>query len=139
MSENETLSSSEVTVDLDSLYKEEVFTDTRAATIRRMSPVLKDGGPDSSRPVLFVGETSLLTQMGPIPVNFPIEVDSLEKAFEEFPKGVEAAVARLSERAKEMARQEASRIVVPTNAPPSMGGGGMPGGGVPGGGKIVLK
>ena len=55
MSENETLRSSEVTVDLDTLYKEEVFTDTRAATIRRMSPVLKDGSPDSGRPVLFVG------------------------------------------------------------------------------------
>jgi len=133
VSENETLRSSEVTVDLDTLYKEEVFTDTRAATIRRMSPVLKDGSPDSGRPVLFVGETSLLTQMGPIPVNFSIEVDSLEKAFEAFPKGVETAVERLSEKAKEMARQEASRIVVPTNAPPNMGDG------MPGGGKIVLK
>ena len=57
-----------------------------------------------------------MTQMGPIPVQFPIEADSLEAAFGLFPEGIKAAVEKLNDRAKEMAREEASRIVVPVDS-----------------------
>ncbi|MCP5155771.1 MAG: hypothetical protein H6983_16500 [Ectothiorhodospiraceae bacterium] len=107
----------------------------RAASIRRLSPVTVDGTADAARPVLYIGETTLMTQMGPFPVQFPIEATSLRDAFGKFPEGVREAIQRLNERAKEMAREEASRIVVPGTMPPGMGGGpGGPGGmGGPGG------
>ena len=120
--------------DMANLHREENFTDLRAATIRRLTPVTADGSEDPGRPTHYIGDTTLMTQMGPIPVQFPIEADSIEDAFAKFPDGVEQAVARLNERAREMAREEASRIVVPGAG----GAGGMPGGGVGPGGKIVL-
>lgn len=129
----------EITVDKDNLHLEEVFTDLRAASVRRLTPVKADGSKDAGREIMYIGETNLMTQMGPLPVQFPIEADSLDDAFSKFAEGVKGAVERLNERAKEMVREESSRIVVPSGAPPGVGGGGM---GVPGGargpGKILL-
>jgi len=130
----------ELHVDIDNLYREEVFTDMRAASVRRLTPVKRDGSTDPARPVMFIGDTTLVTQMGPMPVQFQIEADNLEQAFEKFPEGVQEAVDRLQERAREMARDEASRIVMPSEMPPEYPGGTPPGrGGVPGGGKVRLK
>ena len=126
--------------DTENLHREESFSDMRAASVRRFTPVDANGEPDPSRPVSYVGETTVVTQMGPIPLNFAIEASSLEDAFKQFPDGVKAALDRLNERAKELAREEASRIVVPSGMPPGgmppggMGGGGMPGGG----GKLII-
>ena len=141
MSEQQGQRAEDLTVDTENLYKEEVFTDLRAASVRRLVPVKADGSIDPSRQASYIGDTTLMTQMGPLPVQFPIEAKSLEDAFAQFPEGVREAVERLNERAREMAREEASRIVVPGAMPPGMGGGGMPGGGggVAGGGKVLLK
>ena len=75
-----------------------------------------------------------MTQMGPIPVQFALEAETLDKAFELFPDGIKKAIERLNERAKELAREEASRIVVP-----GQGGGGLPSG-MPStpGGKLII-
>ncbi|MEC8561761.1 MAG: cytoplasmic protein [Pseudomonadota bacterium] len=115
------------TIDADNLYREESITDLKAATIRKMVPIKIDGSADENRSIKFIGDTTLMTQMGPIPVQFPIEADSLEAAFGLFPEGIKAAVEKLNDRAKEMAREEASRIVVPgqqtpQNMPPGPGG-----------------
>jgi hypothetical protein len=119
-------------VDMDNLYREESFTDLRAANIKRLTPITRSGEPDGSRPAQYSGDTTLMTQMGPIPVQFPLDADSLGEAFEKFPQGVQDAIERLQERAKEMAREETSRIVVP-GAP---GAGPLPGTGP--GGKLIL-
>ena len=60
-------------VDLQGLYREETFTDLGAATVRRLTPVTPDGSPDLSRPAVYMGETSLMTQVGPIPLQFALE------------------------------------------------------------------
>jgi len=138
VSDQEATDLTKLEVDPASLYREEVFTDLHAATIRRLTPVRADGSDDGERPVMYIGETSLMTQMGPLPVQCPIEADSLEAACRKFPDAVNEAVDRLNERAKEMRREEASRIVVPSAVPPGAGGAGMPGAGGGGGGKIVL-
>ena len=78
-----------------------------------MVPINIDGSNDDNRTIKYIGDTTLMTQMGPIPVQFPIEADNLESAFELFPEGIKTAVEKLNDRAKEMAREEASRIVVP--------------------------
>jgi hypothetical protein len=120
-------SAADITVDTDNLHREEVFTDLHAASIRRLTPVKADGSTDSGRDVIYIGETNLMTQMGPLPVQFPIEAKSLDDAFNQFAEGVKGAVERLNERAKEMVREESSRIVVPGAAPPGLGGAGIPG------------
>ncbi|NNM01133.1 MAG: hypothetical protein HKO62_10315 [Gammaproteobacteria bacterium] len=137
MAASDDLLSDELRVDTDNLYREDTVTDLRAASIRRMIPITIDGSDDPSREIRYVGDTTLMTQMGPLPVQFLIEAASLAEACEKFPAGVREAVERLNERAKEMAREEASRIVVPSGMPPEAAGG-MPGG-VPGSSKLVLK
>ena len=129
------MSADSMSVDLENLYREESYTDLQAASVRVLVPVKSDGSPDPTRPHMFIGDTTLMTQMGPIPVQFPLEAESLQAAFALFPEGVQQAIQRLNERAREMARDEASRIVVPSKMP-----GGMPGGlgGAPGKGKLIL-
>ena len=128
-------------IDLGNLYREESFTDMGAAAVRRLTPVTADGSPDLGRPVMYIGETSLMTQVGPIPVSFTLDVQTLEEAFRQFPEGVKAAVEQLNERAQEAMRAEASRLVVPATMPPGMSARGVPGpgpGGLRGGGKIIF-
>ncbi len=107
---------SEIKVDLNNLYREETFTDLRVATLRRMTPVKSDGSTDESRPVLFMGETQLMSARGLLPVSCPIEATTLDEAIEKFPDAVNEAVERMIEQARELQRQEASRIVVPGQA-----------------------
>ena len=135
---NESNAFNEVKVDKTNLYKEESFTDLKVATIRRLSPVREDGSPDSGRPVLFTGETTLMSDRGPLPIQCSIEAADINEAMDKFPEAVQAAVERLIDQAREMQRQQMSRIVVP-----GQGGGGLPGaggGGLPGagGGKLIF-
>jgi len=128
----ETKSVSEIEVDRDNLYREEVVTDLKAATLRRLQPIQVDGSDDPSRPPIFLAETQLLTQGGVLPVQARLEASTLEKAIEIFPAAINEAVERMVEEARELQRREASRIVVPQA---DLGGGG----GVPPGGKIQLR
>ena len=123
----------EIAVDRDNLYREEVITDLKAATLRRLVPIDVAGQPDPSRPTLFLAETQLLTQGGLLPVQARLEAETIEQAIEVFPQAINDAVERMVEEAREMQRREASRIVVP-----SAGDLGPPGPGGPGG-KIQLR
>lgn len=118
----------EVKLDATTLYREEVFTDRRAGTLRKLTPVKIDGSIDSSRAVLFSGQTQLLTPAGVLPLVFEIDADTLQGAIDKFPEGVKAALEQAIDEAREMRREQASRIVVPEV-------GGM-GPGPAGGGKI---
>ncbi|MCS5638168.1 MAG: hypothetical protein NZ990_16730 [Myxococcota bacterium] len=110
----------EIQVDKSNLYREETYSDLKVASIRQLTPVHEDGSEDSERDTLFIGETTLMSQRGPLPVQAPIEAKTLAEAFEKFPEAVNAAVDQLIEQAREIQRQEASRIVVP-GQPPSSG------------------
>jgi len=123
----------DIQIDSAGLYREDIFTDRKAGTIRRLVPVGSDGNTDSTRSVLFSGQTQLLTPTGVLPLGFEIEAASLEDAISKFPAAVKEALEQAIEEAREYRRESASRIVVPDVA------GGMPGGGaIPGGGKIKL-
>ena len=95
------------------LHREEVFTDLTTGMIRRLSPVKTNGEPDKTRPVLFTGQTHLYTQEGPLPIQFPIDAKNLSQAIEKFPSAMERFVANLVEKAKEVEREEKSRLIVP--------------------------
>jgi hypothetical protein len=122
----------DIQIDGAGLYREDIFTDRKAGTIRRLVPVGADGHADSTRAVLFSGQTQLLTPTGVLPLGFEIEASSLEDAISKFPAAVKEALEQAIEEAREYRRESASRIVVPDVA------GGIPGGGIPGGGKIKL-
>lgn len=124
----------EVKLDPASLYQEDVFTDRRAGTIRRLKPITVDGSPDPSRATLFSGQTQLLTPAGVLPLGFDIEANTLEEALQKFPEGVKAALEQAIEEAREMRRESASRIVVP-----DVGGGNIGPGPGAGGGKIKFR
>jgi len=122
---------SDIKVDPKALYLEEVFTDRRIGTIRRLTPVMKDGVRDPARPVLYAGETQVLTPAGALPIGFEIAAGSLEEAAEKFGQLAKEAIERTVKELQEMRRQAASQIVVPQGPLPPMGGAG-------GGGKIQM-
>src|SRR5215469_11781381 len=103
----------EVELDSKGLYREDVFTDRRAGSIRRLTPVTADGSPDAARAVLFSGQTQLLTPAGILPLGFEIEASTLAEALEKFPDAMKVALDEAIEEAREMRREAASRIVVP--------------------------
>jgi hypothetical protein len=75
----------EIRMSVESLYREELFTDRRIGSIRKLVPVRPEGSDDSVRRVVFEGQTSLLTAAGPLPLQFEIEADTLAEAIERFP------------------------------------------------------
>jgi len=105
--------SPEISMDASALTREEVFTDSRVGTIRKMTPVTLDGELDASRNVQFVGSTQIMTPGGALPLSFEIETDSLSGAVAGFGDAAKLAVERTMEELKEMQRQQASSIVVP--------------------------
>jgi len=123
----------DIQLDSTGLYREETFTDRRAGTIRRLTPVTVEGATDTARPVLYSGQTQLLTPTGVLPLGFEIEADSLAAAIAKFPDAVKDALEQAIEEAREFRRESASRIVVP-----DVGGGMGSAGALPGGGKIKL-
>ena len=100
-------------LDEKSLYKEEVFTDLRVGSLKQLTPVTKDGSRDMGRPMVFVGETQLMSQVGPLPVQTRIEAENLEAAIDRFPAAIQTAVEAMIDEVKELQRKEMSRIVVP--------------------------
>src|SRR5262245_48914212 len=120
----------EIKVDSKGLYLEEIFTDRKVGTIRRLTPVKGDGERDEARAVLYVGETQVLTPAGALPIGFEIGAGSLEEAADKFGGLAKEAIERTVKELQELRRQAASSIVIPQGGMPPMGG--------PGGGKIQM-
>jgi hypothetical protein len=111
------------------LWLEEIFTDRRVGTIRRMTPVKGDGARDAAREVTWIGETQVMTQVGTLPINFVLEAKTLEEAAQKFGPAAKAAIERAVKELQELRRQQASSIVVPQGGLPPLGPGGPGGGG----------
>ena len=118
-------------LDADNLYREDMFTDQKIGSIRQLTPVKRDGSMDAARPVLYVGETSLMTPAGTLPIHFKLDAANLAEAVERFSATANQAIQETMEQLRELRRQAASSIVVP-----DMGKGGL--GGLGGGGKIQM-
>lgn len=127
----------EIKLDETNLYTEEVYTDRRVGTVMKLTPVYKDGSRDDKRQVLYVGQASLMTPMGSLPLSFPLEADSLENALEEYPDAAQKALEKTLDELQELRREQAGGGII---TPDKMGGGyggqgGLGGqGGMPGGG-----
>jgi hypothetical protein len=117
-------------VDPDNLFLEEVFTDRRIGTIRRLTPVTAQGAPDARRKTLYVGETQVMSNVGALPIVFDIDANSIGDAASKFGALAKEAIERTMKELQEMRRQAASSILVPQGPVPGLGSGG--------GGKIQL-
>jgi hypothetical protein len=109
------------TLDRSSLYKEEVFTDLKVGTIKRLTPVTPDGNPDKTRKTVFAGQTHVYTPHGPLPIQNVIQAKELSQAIKRFPEAMEQAMAQIIAEANKMKQDKdspliqtpESRIIVP--------------------------
>jgi len=116
-STNETRQAS---MDASQIYREEVFTDRRVGTIRRLTPVTAEGDPDAARPLIFVGQAQVMTPMGAVPISFELDSPTLDGAIAKFGAAAELAVQQTMRELQEMRREQASSLVIPD------AGGGIP-------------
>ena len=92
--------SADFSVDRANLYREETFTDLKVGTIKRLTPVKSDGSEDKSRKTMYVGQSSLMTPHGPVPIQNVISAKELQQAIKKFPEAMQAAMDRLVEEAQ---------------------------------------
>ena len=113
MSIDDELNQLDLTVDVSSLYREEVITDLKSASIRKLTPIQADGKDDPSRTPVFLGTTNILTPQGPLPIQARLAANNFKEALEDFPKTMRLAVEQMIEEVKKMQQKEDSRIIVP--------------------------
>lgn len=104
-------------VDKNNLYNEESVTDLKVASIRVLKPIHLDGTADTTRKVIYIGHTQLMSPQGPIPIQAMLKADNTKDAIDEFPEAMKKAMAEMIERARKMQSQmnqkNDSRIIVP--------------------------
>jgi hypothetical protein len=115
----------EARFDADSVYREDVYTDRRVGTVRVLTPVKSDGSADASRPAVYVGQISVMTPMGTLPISYEIDAANLAEAIAKFSDGAKKAMDETMRELQQMRREAASSIVIPEpGAMPPAGGGG---------------
>ncbi len=119
-----------IEMDAGHLYREETFTDLKAGSLVRLTPITPSGADDPSRPVQFIARTQILTEMGALPIEAPLTVATLAEAVAQFPQAVEAALDELARRIEQRQREQANRIVTPDQLARGMGG--------PGPGNLII-
>lgn len=95
------------------LYREEMFTDRRVGSIRRLVPISSDGTEDRALAVVFEGQTTVLTPAGPIPLNFDIDARTLPEALDRFAGAAQTALEAMLKELDELRRERASSLIVP--------------------------
>jgi hypothetical protein len=121
----------EPALDAASMYREEIYTDRKAGTLRVLVPVTAAGAPDPARATVYTGEAQLLTNMGPLPISFDIDATNLADAVAMYAEAAKTGVERAMRELMEMRRQASSSIVIPQS-------GALPPSGPLGGGKIQM-
>ena len=81
-------------MDPASLYREDIITDRKVGTIRMLTPLKTDGGTDSARPVIYMGEAQIMTGAGPLPISFEIDASTLTEAVDRFGGAAKEAIER---------------------------------------------
>ena len=113
---------------VDSLYREDIFTDQRVGTVRRMTPVRSDGSDDPARAVIFIGQATVMTPMGSLPLSFELPAKTLAEAVAQFGPAAQQAVEEAARELQELRRQASSSIVIPEAGAASLKGMGGKGG-----------
>ena len=103
-------------MDVNALVREEVITDRKIGSIRVLTPVTLEGTRDLTREVVYMGETQIMTQMGPLPISFKINAATLEEAVKGYGEAAKAGVQETIAKLEEMRREATSKIVTPGDA-----------------------
>ena len=119
----------EPVMDATDLWLEEVYTDRKIGTIRKLTPVKGDCARDPGRDIQWVGETQVMSQIGTLPITFALDAKTLGEAADLFGAEAKKAIERTVRELQDLRRQASSSIVIPQGGLPPMGPGGMPGGG----------
>jgi hypothetical protein len=106
----------QASMDATQIYREDIFTDRRVGTIRRLTPVTVDGTPDAARTVIFVGQAQVMTPMGAVPISFELDSPTLDGAVAKFGDAAEQAVQQTMRELQEIRREQASSLVIPDSA-----------------------
>jgi hypothetical protein len=115
-------------MDVNDLYREDMYSDRKVGTIRVLTPVKPDGTPDPARATSYVGQAQIMTPAGALPLSFEIDARTLAEACERFADGARVAFEETMRELQEMRRQQASSLVIPDAGTASAiaGQGGMP-------------
>jgi hypothetical protein len=92
-------------VDKDNLYRQEVITDLKVASIMTFIPIKPDGTEDNSRTAIFLGQTQVMLPQGATPIQIRLEADNLEEAMGAFPEAMNQAVNQAMNQMAERAIQ----------------------------------
>jgi hypothetical protein len=103
----------EITVDLKNLYRDETFTDMNIASVRRLKPIKPDGTFDKSRKTLYIGQASIMSDSGPLPISAVISANNLKQAFKRFPETLTAEIEKIKGELKKYQKEQESSIVTP--------------------------
>jgi len=103
----------EMIMKVEELYREEIFTDLRLGSIRKLIPIKADGTDDEAREVRFSGQAQIMTPRGALPISFEIEARDIAEAAEGFGPAAEKGIEETVRELEEMRRQAASGIVLP--------------------------
>ncbi len=107
-----------------SLYQEETFTDRRVGHAAAPDAGTRPRARGHCPPVLYVGQTQVLTPAGALPLSFEVPPRRSTMPSRSSARRAKQALARTMRRLEELRREQASSIIVP-------GSGAVPG--VPGG------
>jgi len=108
--------SPDISMDASNLFQEEVYTDQKVGTIRKMTPITADGTVDETRAVQFIGQAQMMTPAGALPLTFDLEAQTLNEAVSKFAEGAQKSMEETMAELQELRRQQASQIVVPGDA-----------------------
>lgn len=118
------------------LYREDIFSDQKVGAIRRLTPVTSNGQDDAARAVIYIGQATVMTPMGSLPLSFELQATTLAEAVDAFGRAAQTAVAEAAREIQDMRRQASSSIVIPDAGAATLRG--MGGMGGKGGGGIQL-
>ncbi len=115
-------------MDVNDLYREDMYSDRKVGTIRVLTPVKADGTTDPARATSYVGQAQIMTPAGALPLSFEIDAKTLAQACERFADGARVAFEETMRELQEMRRQQASSLVIPDAGTASAlaGTGGLP-------------
>jgi len=115
-------------MDVNDLYREDMYSDRKVGTIRVLTPVKADGTTDPARATSYVGQAQIMTPAGALPLSFEIDAKTLAEACERFADGARVAFEETMRELQEMRRQQAPSLVIPDAGTASAlaGTGGLP-------------
>ncbi len=100
-------------MDAANLYRETSYTDQQVGSIRVLTPVTADGADDASRPTQYIGQASIYTPAGTLPIQFELTATTLAEAVAAFGPAAQQAMDDTIRQLQELRRDAASSIVLP--------------------------